>query len=791
MKAYLKFLSRNKLYTVIEATGLIVSIAFVILIGNYVWQQYSLANENPIGDRIYAVTGENKYVGLSWWDKAELESKIPEVESACRINPIGEGSFSASKEGDSMSGSIFEIDTSFYSLFPHYRMDEESIREFALEGRCLIARSLANALYNGDALGKELYVWYNQSISTYTVCGVYDDFDRTLMKSPSILLNIEHSWQKGLPPFSNTGNILTLIKVHEGTDREELTQKVYNVLRPHYNETFIKYFSILTLPELYFHPEQWHFRQGNKTVLQMLTVVVLLLLISAIFNYINLSLALSGRRAKEMAMRRLLGSSRREVIGKLIGESVAFTAVCFGFALLLAYALVPMMDELLKGVSTGTAGPNSNLPLELSWSAGTLAIYVLAVLFVGTLVGLAPAVVTSRHAPIDVVRGTFRLRTKMTFSKIFIVIQNAIAVVLIALALVMEGQMHHLLSRPLHARSEGLFIMRIISNEYSQVEPLVHRLQQIPDVGRIGYGTSWPGNIFQSLGLSVEEHEYLRTAFIIGDKDYFDLMELEILDRQQETPQANSVWISQTLANELLPNDSTAMSYFWDFNINGTKIENFGGIYADIPSGKASENNPEKYSIVILADRDNIKYSLSIVVEVTGNYKETAAAIRQAYADYSNEKYGTVLTLAQESYIDDYIRDQLLPERTATRLVELFMLLAVQISLLGLLAMSTYFSGENTKSIAIRKVFGSNVTRELWRTVTDYMVLVAIALAIGIPVAVWTAAYYLERFAYRIEGYGWMFAVAAVLSAAIAFGSVLWQTLRAARTNPATELKKE
>ena len=111
-------------------------------------------------------------------------------------------------------------------------------------------------------------------------------------------------------------------------------------------------------------------------------------------------------------------------------------------------------------------------------------------------------------------------------------------------------------------------------------------------------------------------------------------------------------------------------------------------------------------------------------------------------------------------------------------------MLSVLIALLGLLAMSTYFADENTKQIAVRKVFGSDVTHETWRNVRSYMLLTGIACVIGIPL-------YLERFAYRAEGYGWVFAVAVVISLAIAFGSVLWQTMKAARTNPATELKKE
>ena len=133
----------------------------------------------------------------------------------------------------------------------------------------------------------------------------------------------------------------------------------------------------------------------------------------------------------------------------------------------------------------------------------------------------------------------------------------------------------------------------------------------------------------------------------------------------------------------------------------------------------------------------------------------------------------------------------LAPVQRTLRLVELFAVLAVLISLLGLLAMSTYFADENTKQIAVRKVFGSDVTHETWRNVRSYMILVGVACLVGIPLAIWAAQVYLQRFAYRVEGYGWVFVVAALISLAIAFGTVLWQTLKAAKTNPAIELKKE
>ena len=188
---------------------------------------------------------------------------------------------------------------------------------------------------------------------------------------------------------------------------------------------------------------------------------------------------------------------------------------------------------------------------------------------------------------------------------------------------------------------------------------------------------------------------------------------------------------------------------------------------------------------------EELRYSNCLLIGTTGEDKSYDEAIRNAYREYRLEQSGVEEPAWNYGFVRDLNYKQLEPERRTLRLVELFAVLSVLIALLGLLAMSTYFADENTKQIAIRKVFGSDVTHETWRNVRSYMILVGVACLLGIPLAIWAAQVYLQRFAYRAEGYGWVFVAAVVISLAIAFGTVLWQTLKAAKTNPAIELKKE
>ena len=790
MKSYLKFLSRNKLYTAIEAVGLVISIAFVILIGNYVWQQYSITHENPIGDRVYAV-GNDQYVALSWWDKAEFDAKIPEAEAVCRVSSrdmvitIGESK---------VQGIMIQVDPEFFEIFPNYQLLEGNLEEYGLKGHCLISESFARKHFTGSPIGKQLSMEnYFAGEETFTVCGVYKDFSGTMMPPSDILSNPEYdaAYSSGrIHPFSTIGQYVTLIKVKEGTDREALAKKVEDICKEHYDSNFVKSTPIYTVPELYFNPEQWIFHRGNKSVLQMLLVVVLLLLASAIFNYVNLSLALSGKRAKEMATRRLLGAPQGSIIWKYIGESILFTAVCFALALLLSWALLPIMNELLLNVTTDTGNTWMYIPVTLGLSAGTVAAYALAIVLIGALAGIAPALFASRFAPIDIVRGTFRRRSKMMFSKVFIVFQNTVSVILIAMAILMEAQLGHMMHRPLNARSEGLYSLGFYARDYSEVEPLVDRLNRIPEVKRVAFGRGFPGQMNMELGFKAPDGTHHQTQVIACTPEYFEMLGLKVV-KDFGTPRENSVWMSQSLANEIELSDTTMTYYAGRFQVNGINTEYVGGVFEDIPTSDATASDPTTNSAIIMAPAQSILYGNGLMIEVEGDKRTADKAIMEAYAAYSEEKNGTYVEPGQNGYIMDVINRQLLPVKMALRLVELFMVLSVLIALLGLLAMSAYYSGENTKSIAVRKVFGSDVLRETRRTVKDYMVLVGIACIIGIPVSVWMAGKYLSRYTYRIENYWWIFVLAVVLTFAMAFGSVLWQTLKAAKTNPATELKKE
>ena len=794
MKSYLKFLSRNKLYTAIEAVGLAVSLAFVILIGNYVVQQYQVAHESPDWKRTF-VLGTDETLGLCYWDKEELEMNIPEVETVTHVAMLWHPVIALADDSFGVSG--LDADAEFFEVFPQYKLIEGSAKDFVGKSDVLVSESLARRIAkDGESLvGSTLKV----DDKVCTVKGVYADFDGTFFMPYDVITHISDSYGAYQPrAFNSLGSYSTWYKVREDADLAEVNAKIKALMHKNYDPTWtaerVEKWHPYRMDDAFFHTGNSNgiTRTGNRQMLQLLTVVVLLLLLSAIFNYVNLSLALTAKRSKEMATRRLLGEDKGGILWKYISESLLFTAVCFVAASLLAWSLTPKMNSLVSTMDPGliAAGvADTGVKITFMLTPGYVAAYIAGILFLGILCGLLPAITASRYEPLDVMKGTLRRRSKMVLSRVFIIVQNVMAVFLIAMALVMEVQMRHMLRRPMHAAVDNRFYMECSVRGADELQLLKNKIEQLPCVTEAGTGRGLPGLINMTMSIKTGEDQRVSMPLIICDTTYFKLLGLEVREDFGH-PLLRSLWMTETafLATHV---SDTSTVFPRMINMNGARPEFIGGTVVDFPTRPASELNPNSNAGVIVDRAENLMFVNSLLIGTTGEDKSYSRQIRQAYREFRLETAGS----EDDGFVGDFVRDilkqQLEPVRRTLRLVELFAVLSVIIALLGLLAMSTYFANENTKQIAVRKVFGADVSGETWRNVKSYMMLTGIACVIGIPLGVWAASIYLQRFAYRVEGYGWVFAVAVVISLAIAFGTVLWQTLKAAQTNPAVELKKE
>ena len=761
MKSYLKFLSRNKLYTAIEAVGLAVSLAFVIIIGSYVWQQYAVTRENPDGNRIY-LPGLPDYPGLTYGFPGVV-TEIPEIEKVTMLCPVG----LPYKDGEVLYGA--GVDRSFFDLFPNYHFVEGDADVISSDSNVIVSESFARR--NDISVGDNIKLGENEQ----TVGAILKDPDGTVFQYYEVFLPVE-LYKDNFEPFDNFGSAITFLKVQPGTDRgvlydklETLCKKVYPDI---YGQSFFDRLELFRFDELFFRDTEKLFRHGDLRTIRVLLLVGLLLLLSAIFNYVNLSVALTGKRAKEMAVRQLSGASKGRIVTKYMGESILFTAVCFGMGLLLAEAFCPMMNRLLN---------YPDIPIRIVWSPGYVLAYIGIILVVGAICGVIPAAIAGRYNALEVMKGGFRRKTKMVFSKVFIVIQNALAVILIALAITMEAQMHKTQNRPMHCNITDKFTLSFITME--DQTPLKDALERLPFVKRIGKCAGVPGSNPGGQYSTTRDGKDILYRLYRMDSTAFRMFDFEIIE-DYNAPVFNSVWFSdESFAATGFDDDYHDVSVLSQ-RTNG--CDQLAGVFKAFPTNSANMGE-EEHAIISVVRPEDIWVG-SFLIETSGDRKEAQSKIMEVYEEYAKERE---VYLNYPSWVDESIEAAWKPARNNMRLVELFTLLSIIISLLGLLAMSTYYADEKSRDIAVRKVFGGTVDTEALHTIRDYMALVGIACTIGIPIAVYVAQEYLKDFIYRLEGYWWIFVVAVVITLVISMLSVLWQTLKAARTNPAEELKKE
>ena len=767
MKSYLKFLSRNKLYTAIQALGLIVSLAFVIIIFCYAWQQLAITREAPDYKRLYALTeGKLDRIPAYPGELSVVQDRVPDVEAAGRLKRYGTA---VTFNGQQAPGNpiVNEVDPEIFEFLPQTFLagDENVLHD---RNQVILGETFARRVSpDMDPVGKTIVIMRDTCI----VGGILRVPERSLLKEGDIY----RAFKEPDAPSSSQFVVpvdLVLVRLREGADHKAARTLIDTVITREFSQmyqSFKKLERSVTIPfkDLYFTKIGNATKHGNSTLVYVLIAVGILLLISALFNYINLSVALAGKRAKEMAIRSTLGEPKNRIRWRYIGESILFMAVCLALALLLAKALEPLFNRYIAG----------DVGLEVAITPAYLGVYALFVILIGLVSGLFPAWITSRYNPVEVIKGEQRRQTKTVLSKVFIIVQNVITVALISMVLVMELQYHHLMNMPLGVDMDGLYY---ISSGPVGKDVLAEK----PYVDKMGTSNGYPGNEQMTLTSTIDEQK-VQFEVLSCDEDAFELFGFDVI-KNYGTPMIQSLWLTESAASILSldeDNPSIPSQLSWYY-----KDSHIGGIIKDFAVKGPTELAGNEVGVVSVS---NLEGNSSVVLKLNRLDSEVRAELREIARQESIRITGDEEFIDMYGYIPELIEKSMESTRNFISVIEIFMILAALISLLGLVAISAYYAGMQTKNIAIRKVFGSNVATETRRSVQEYMVLVGIAVAIGIPVAVFLAERYLRQFWYRIESYGWVFVVAAIIALAISFLAVLWQTLKAAKTDPAIELKKE
>ena len=778
MKSYLKFLSRNKLYTAIEAAGLIVSLAFVILIGSYVRHQWKVALGEPAWKHCYEVSASPNSLGITSLGLANLiKENLPGVELATMLR----GQKVEGRVDDTpVSGNAWLAEPDFCSMFP-VEWIQGSVEDLRGGGVAISERKAREFSEGRDVIGRTIFD--DNHKDTLTIRAVFRDIQEPMLQFEADFLQLKEFKTMEAAAYAATSCLISSTLEEEKLKPAlEALFTAHNISRWSRNSGLEFNGTLVRLDQMYFSdlniPGRSCFKKGNLSLLRMLSAVVLLLLLSAVFNYINLSTALASRRVKEMGTRAILGASRREIVWRQLRESLVFTAVCMALALLLAHAFTPLLSHFVDVHDRW--GSVVSEPFTWKWDILSVGAVLLFTLLLGLLAGWIPTRIGSNYNLVQVVKGDYRVRSKRVFSKIFIVFQAALSVMLIAFALVLERQFNHMIHQPLGGNVTDLYVQEPVSETH------VDAVLRLPFVAEHGWAYGYPGGPgFTTTSTSKDGEVSKSMNYIMCDTAAFRMYRFDIVE-DFNVPNRRGFWLSETavqglgadVAARVLPSEGNA--WFQDAP--------FAGVVKDFALSDAAHVTPGGLGIVRISNSPEDK---ELILHITGDHAEAKQELDRLYNQFYMEQYGKEGRAHLNYFIEDRLREGLQEAEKYMRMIELFMILAVLVSQLGLLAMSAFFAGERTHDVAVRKVFGGTVEGEVARGVRAYMLLVGIACVLAVPAAVWISERYLQDYHYRISGYGWIFGVAVAIALAISFASVLWQTLKAAKTNPAVELKKE
>lgn len=796
MKYFFRFLKNNPLYAVINVVGLALSLMFVILIGDYTYRQFSIDKWHKNHERIYVLGTENGNSLLSWPDCAHsLKDRYPEVEDVCCVYMHNgkikhEDRVYEEAQGDN-AGNIMLADSNFFRFFDFKMIDGE--RETALDSpeKCVVTESLAKALFpDGNALGQPLqiegtrYVFvsddngdpYDSSL-VYTVSGVIKDLDKTVfLNETAVIANFERAPQvlgyrlrNDLMASGPLGSTLSFLMLRPGASLEDKIEDLTSYCIesiPVFNFYGNTKAAIIPLDDLMFAPQNTGagLQTGDKSLLGILLAVVLAILMFAVTNYINLTVANTGFRAKEMATRRLLGSDGLGISLELIGESTLMVFISFIIGGALALLLEDKVAVLFKG----------KIDILKDINLATVSVSLVFIILTGVISGIMPTVSLSRYKPIDVVKGSFRYHSKMVLCRIFIILQNVITMTMMTATLTILLQMNHLVKAPLGYNTENIY--RVSSDN---PEVLRNTLKSQPFIQGIGSfsGTSLDGNYRSMSTRKDKDNNNLLVYLTTWDKEFIDIMGINLVKDNHLSGDVK--YINEELAGKLSLGDGESEVTWGD-----GKVMQVAGIFSNFHMTNILD--PYQPFLISVKDTDEIE-DPNFMVKTDGS-----PDARKKLCDLIKEVDGTTEDLDWKvQSIESTVKASLTEEKNTMRIVSIFTGVAVLISILGFIGMSLFFIRQRKKEIGVRRIMGSTTNEVLSLLLTKFCAPLLVSFIFAVPLSWFIMDKWLESFSYRIGLSPWIFIASGAASLLIAVVSIFFQTLHAAHSNPADAIRAE
>lgn len=792
IRNYLKIAWRNiiinKGYAAINIGGLAVGMAVAMLIGLWIYNELTYNKNFENYDRIAQVWQNQSYNGITGSQVANpyIMAETIKNDFGSDFSYVIQASWNfnhALTFGDKVffkPGSYFEPEVTEMLTLKMLRGSREGLRDIH---SILLSEAVAKVFFGEeDPMGKIIRV---DNKTDVMVTGVYEDlpesssFHQLTFILPWKLYLSENPWIEKMnnPWGSNFTQTYALVAPHAVMD--QLSVKIKDVKLKRVGENEKRY-----NPQVFLHPmSKWHlysnFENGinkggkieNVWLFGIIGVFVLLL---ACINFMNLSTARSEKRAREVGIRKAIGSRREQLVIQFFSESVLICLLAFILSILLILLVIPLFNQIAESkISLFWNEP-------LFWLAGMGFSLV-----TGFVSGIYPALFLSSFNPVSVLKGNFKVgRYAAMPRKLLVVFQFSISIILIIGTIVVYQQIQHAQNRPIGYTKDGLISVSTNPETYKHFETIRNILKNNGAIAEMTQSTSPTTSVYNTNGgfdwkgkdpdLAVDfpnnavSHEYGAT---IGWK----IKEGRDFSRDFGTDSLAFI-LNESAVQFMGIKDPIGMQLIWD-----DKPYHVIGVVEDMLI--QSPYKPVRPSLFHLANRQENVFILKLNPEKSAN--ASLAQIKEVFQDHNPA------IPFQADFIDEAFAKKFGNERRIGKLATFFTILAIFISCLGLFGLASYVAEQRTKEIGIRKVLGASVTI-LWKLLSrDFVFLVIIACAIAVPLAYYVMNDWLQKFDYRTEISIWVFGLACFGALIVTLLTVSFQAIKAARANPVLSIKTE
>ncbi len=797
-KVSMRNILRNKTFSLLNISGLSVGIASCILILIYVNNELSYDTYNEKYDRTYRVVhyygSEEKVASddvlpineFQVWGNAPvapaMQNYFPEVDQVFRFT--SDAPWLLSYNGISFSETdILFGDSTAFDLFDWSFLAGNPETALVRPNTIVLTKRLAEKYFKDEnPIGKTLIM---DGEDPFEVTGVVE-IPTNSHFSFNGLISMS-TFRKSRPQiFDSWGYVdfYTYFTLKEGTTIDQVASKTDQFIAENFSDDFGYTIQYEPLSAAYLHSEAG--RQpgpvGSLSNIYIFTSVAIFILLIACINFMNLSTARSVERAKEVAIRKTIGSQRSALIYQFLVEATLITIIAAVLAVVLIFIGHPTLETISGKV----------LPIDWLFSLQNIGLAILSVLLIGMIAGSYPAFILSNFKPITVLKGSFKTSSKgIWLRKSLVILQFSLSIILIAGATIVSSQLNFLRSYDLGFDSEQMLVI-----DYGYDGAVGRKLNYIKeqflnhaDVEKVSASRATPGDFFPNAGTGVAdpisgEIVYKSPAIYEIDEDFVPTYSMKMIAGRNFSKD-----FPLDSVNSLILNESAAKLFGYPNpeDIIGKSFEQWGR------EGKVV-GVVENFNYVSLHDEVeplSLRYSIWWSTSVlslklnSDDYSRTLSELEEIWYNVAPHRpFDT-------RFVDQNFNKQYESDERFGKIFTIFSGLAIFVACLGLFGLTIYSTAQRNKEIGVRKVLGASVGRIVTLLSKDFILLFLISLVISVPLSWYVMNSWLDGFAFRISLGFEVYAIAALITLMVAFITMSFKTIKAALANPVDSLKDE